>query len=336
MYLDFTNDSDKISAFSTIHVNYENEVTPEDAFFVILRNLDFEIIDNLCAFVAKETELGDPHIIYNLIESNCADFGFRKLVLNSAYELIHSGKPLGNKMSGAFNSSSWISHSLYEGEVASQLAEACGLNPDVAKKLGILHDIGRKIDHSFKHTIIGYELLRDAGYENEAVCCLTHSFLSVSIDGINKGNRCANCDPSIDGFYINDKGQGVFKDDSRIDDITTFLESYQYNPYDIILNISDLMATSSAIISPYDRMLDVYTRKTPDLVNSPFFKVCFINHLNNLLYSFTNDEKYNKQININDMQSIGEIDSKLKVTSDSFMNTYINDIKPKSNSQKST
>lgn len=192
-----------------------------------------------------------------------------------------------------------------------------GLNPDVGMKLGILHDIGRKFDQSFMHTIKGYEYLCSLGYNDEAICCLTHSFLS---DETSKGNRSANCDPAPEGFYVNEEGKGVFREESNKDDITYFLEQYNYNLYDIILNISDLMATSKGITSPYDRVLDVYTRKSPD-INSPFFKVCFVNALRRMLYMMYEDEKYSKLYNKNEVPD-ENVDNLLIETSNEFMSKY--------------
>ena len=93
-------------------------------------------------------------------------------------------------------------------------------------KLGILHDVGRKKDHSFMHTVKGFEYLMDQGLTNEAFCALTHSFSPSLKDGINIGNRCATGDPPIDGFYVNEKGEGVFVKDAILDDVTYFLANY--------------------------------------------------------------------------------------------------------------
>ena len=172
------------------------------------------------------------------------------------------------------------------------------------------------------HVIKGYEYLYLCGLKDEAICSLTHSFLPVQIDTLLRGNRCANCDPAIDGFYIDSDGNGVFEDDTKKDDITLFLDNYDYNMYDVILNISDLMAMSSGIVSPYDRVQDVYTRKTPDSRNSSFFKVCFINTLRRVLYIMTNDLKYSNYYNYNDFISAEDIEKLFIDVSTEFMNKY--------------
>lgn len=324
MNLDFTSDVYKEQALSTHEVNYENNNTSADAFFILLKGLDYEMMDNLCTYIAKLLLFDNPHIVYQIIQSNTCDIHSKKYFMQCAYDLIHSDKPLGSKKVNERNASSWISHCLYEGEVASNLASSMGLNQDTARKIGILHDVGRRFDHSFIHTIKGYEYLMDSGYTDEAICCLTHSFLPIPKNAEYKGNRCANCDPASEGFYINESGEGVFEEGIRKDDMTMFLEEYQYNMYDIILNISDLMAMSSGIVSPYDRVQDIYTRKAPDSKNSPFFKVCFINSLNRLLYTLTKDSNYNYQVNIKEFESLEEIDKLLINVSDNFYKIYSN------------
>lgn len=315
MSLDFSTDIFKKKALSITNINYENDITSADAFFIVLKGIDYQTIDNLCDTVKNKLSFGDSNKIYEFIQNDGCNLEFKQIVLDTAYELIHQNKVLGNKIvNEKFNASSWIAHSLFEGEVAATLALNTGLNEDCARKLGILHDIGRKFDHSFKHVIKGYEYLILLGLPNEAICSLTHSFLP---DASLKGNRCANCDPAIEGFYIDSNGNGVIKDNK--DDITLFLENYNYNQYDIILNISDLMAMSSGIVSPYDRMQDVYTRKTPDSRNSNFFKVCFTNSLRKILYNITNDDKYLEIYNIN---NVDNIDTLLITTSNEFIEMY--------------
>lgn len=324
MYLDFTDEFYKNVALNTTEVSYENSFTSNDAFLVLLNGLDYDTIDNLCVEIAQKLSIDDSHIIYEMIQkgpNGLEDVSIKDLILNTAYEMIHNHKNLGNKMVGKFNASSWISHCLYEGELASQLAGSMGLNPDTAMKLGILHDVGRKFDHSFMHTIKGFEYLYSLGYHEEAFSCLSHSFLPLPDDGIFKGNRCANCDPAIDGFYVNEDGQGTFLEGSKLDDMTQFLRVYQYNLYDIILNIADLMATSYGIVSPEERVNDVYSRKTPDPKNSPFFKVCFINALKRVLSSLSDGENLTS-VNVNDFSSIEEIDLLFQKTSEEFLQKY--------------
>ena len=315
MRLDFISEQNKNTALNTNSVNYENGLTAASAFIIVLKDLDYETMDNLCEEVSKNTSYS-PKEVYEMIQGECTE-ELKEVILKSAYDVIDSKRTIGNKTDGKHNASAWISHSLFEGRVSSELASAMGLNPDVGMKLGLLHDIGRKFDQSFMHTIKGYEYLCSLGYKDDAICCLTHSFLS---DETSKGNRSANCDRAPEGFYINEEGKGVFREESDKDDMTYFLEQYDYNLYDIILNISDLMATSKEITSPYERVLDVYTRKTPD-INSPFFKVCFVNTLRRMLYMIYKEEQYSRLYNKNEVPD-ENVDSLLIETSNEFMTKY--------------
>ena len=323
MYLDFSNDFIRQIVLNTTKVDYENTHSPADAFLILLKDIDYETIENLCIEISKKLSLENPHNIYDKIQSNSMNEAFKDLILETAYEIIHTNKKLGNKkIKGQSNTSNWISHCLYEGELASTLANSLNLDGDTAKKLGILHDIGRKFDHSFMHTIKGFEYLYNLGYKEDAFCCLTHSFLPIYKNGEYKGNRCANCDLPIEGFFVDSKGRGVFKKGSRTDDITKFLNQYCYNQYDVILNMADLMATAEKIVSPYDRIMDIYTRKPPDERNNTFFKVCFIDFFHKALLTLKGNKEYTDSITINDFQSIEEIDTQFQNISNEFWRTY--------------
>ena len=76
-----------------------------------------------------------------------------------------------------------------------------------------------------------------------------------------KGGRCANCDPALNGFYIDENGNPNWIEGSIKDDVTEFLENYNYNDYDLIVCMSDLMATAKGITTPYERVNDIATRK---------------------------------------------------------------------------
>ena len=336
MYLNFENEQNRLLALNTKSVNYEEEdgINEADAFIYLIKDVDYQTIDTLCenvsAKLGEDIELAkkvDPKTIYALINDKSIP-EFKNTILEQAYNLVHEGKKLGTKTDGKRNASNWIIHCLIEGELIKELAENIGLDPHVAMKLGILHDIGRKFDHSFKHTVKGFEYLIEHGLINESFSTLTHSFLPIVKGDISKGNRCAIGDPPIDGFYINQNGEGVFEENAKLDDVTKFLENYEYSPYDVILNIADLMATSEGVKTPYERMLNIYSKRTPDPRNSSFFKVCFINALYRFLNESTKESKYHYNlINIKDMDSDEEIDRLLFKVSDIFMDNYLNNIR---------
>lgn len=325
-FIYFSNDFYHNIALNKKRINYDTSLTAATAFLVVLKDLDYETINILCNELADELSLKSSDI-YDLIQKGSGDDSFKNLVLEKAYELIHSKKKLGNKIINEnYNASSWIVHSLYEAEIASEIASKMNLNSDVAMKLGLLHDIGRKFSHSHEHILKGFEYLVDLGFLEEAFCCLTHSFLSTPQSGVYKGNRCAACTPAIDGFYVDNEGNGVFRENTKLDEITLFLNNYEYNLYDIILNIADLMATSDGIVSPYERLIDIYKRKKPDKANDSFFKVCLINTLNKIMYDITGENEYRQELNTNRIDP-GELDELLIKTSNTFMNEYNKEIK---------
>ena len=65
------------------------------------------------------------------------------------------------------NTSSWIAHCINTAQVCKILATKINLDEKCAETLGLLHDYGRKFNHSFNHTIIGFEKLIDLGNVTE-------------------------------------------------------------------------------------------------------------------------------------------------------------------------
>ena len=139
-----------------------------------------------------------------------------KIIEKLVFKCLNKGINLGNRTisDGKINTSSWINHSLYAGECCAVLADKLGLDSYTAKVLGILHDYGRKFNHSFCHVIYGYEKLVDLGWNNEAIACLTHSF-------VNNG-RCANNDAAVPGFFVDSNGSPKWKPGTIKDDVTLF------------------------------------------------------------------------------------------------------------------
>lgn len=304
--LNFSNNYYKNIACNKNNNLYYSNRTSADAFLLCIKNLPIEDLENLCLEIQNYFGTMENPIIlsinecYKLTQGNpisliIPDENFKSTLLDLAYKCIHSGKHLGNKTiaDGKINTSSWISHSLFQGETCGLLAESFGLDYDTAIKLGILHDIGRKYTHTFEHTIKGFEALVDEGWLEESFGCLTHSFLGdIKENGKINGGRCANCDPALDGFYVDEQGNPKWTDDAIKDDITLFLENYNYNNYDLLLNLADLMATDKGIVSPYDRVSDIATRKIPDPKNRNYFKANFINLMRYFL-----KEKFNISFN---------------------------------------
>ena len=92
------------------------------------------------------------------------------------------------------------------------------------------------------------------------------------------------------------------------------------------------MSTSEGIKSPYERIQNIYSKRTPDPRNSSFFKVCVINSLIRFISSIK-EEEYTP-INIRDINSTEEIDNLLLEVSDSFMDNYLNIMKKNNTKRK--
>lgn len=262
--------------------NYEDVHSVEEAFMLLIKGVTKENLDNLC----KELNVYYPELseeeCYNLTQGKGKIYESNQkiveyVIFNCANSCLAKGKHMGNNeiVGGQINTSSWISHSIYEAQVAASLAQMLGVKKEKAMTLAILHDFGRKIIHTLEHVIQGFEDLVSLGWENEASATLTHSFIN--------GGRCANCDPAEDGFYIDEEGNVKWKSEEDKDDVARFLELYTYDIYDDILNIADLMATDRGIVSPVERVEDIATRKTPDPRNRNYFLSEFINKMNEIL-----------------------------------------------------
>jgi len=289
-----------------------------EAFMMLVRGVGKENLDNLC----KELKTYYPELTeeecYNLTQGEGPIFEnnpkvVENVIFNCANSCLSQGKHMGNNeiAGGTINTSSWISHSIYEAQVAGTLAQMLGLNKERAMTLAILHDFGRKFIHTFEHVTQGFDELVKLGWENEAAATLTHSFIN--------GGRCANCDPAEEGFYIDEQGQPKWEHEEDKDDVAKFLELYTYDIYDDILNISDLMATDKGIVSPAERVEDIATRKTPDPKNRNYFLSEFINKMREMLAKAYKNNEFNP---VDARLSDEEIKVLFQETSRSFFEAY--------------
>lgn len=314
MELNFKENKYKENA-SKLKLEEEHVHSPEEAFFLLINGYDYKSLDNLCGFISCYYYLSEEES-YQLTQNLYLDKENKSIIMNLANNCVKSGFPLGSKLSnnGKFEETSWISHCILVGEVCKNLANIIGLNKDIALTLGLLHDYGRRIDHSFNHVIEGFQSLTDLGWNNEAISCLTHSFL--------KGGRCCNNEPAEKGFYLDEEGNPKWDDGVKKDDITIFLENYNYTEYDIILNIADLMATGNGIISPYERIEDIATRRNIDPTNRVYFLSELTNTLIDMLKKFNYFQEDFPYINITKETTLHEIDLSFKVISLYFYKAY--------------
>lgn len=67
-----------------------------------------------------------------------------------------------------------LSHAVETAKIAANIADALGVNIDLAKRGGLLHDIGKAIDFEAEgtHTALGEELCRKYGESDEVINCI--------------------------------------------------------------------------------------------------------------------------------------------------------------------
>src|SRR3989338_8343700 len=67
-----------------------------------------------------------------------------------------------------------LKHSMEVAFLAAEIAGMMGANVDLCKKAGLLHDIGKAVDHEVqgKHAFIGRDVLKKFGVQDEVVHCV--------------------------------------------------------------------------------------------------------------------------------------------------------------------
>ena len=113
-------------------------------------------------------------------------------------------------------------HCHYVADIASKIAsKTLYLNPEKAYVLGLLHDCGRCVDefaeHRF-HANIGYDWMKELGYDDVAKICITHSFYEKDFDLKNFTQ------PKDDLLWCKE-----------------YLKTITYDDYDKLLQLSDVL-----------------------------------------------------------------------------------------------
>lgn len=311
MNLNFSNEYYKNKSINFIKTNIH---TPANAFMLLINGLEYENLSNLCLEINKILAI-NINDCYKLTQNLNINEELKNIVYSCAINCLNDNKFLGTKTinDGKINTSAWINHCLHSSIMCKNLANILGIDESKAETLGLLHDFGRKYDHSLNHTIKGFEKLIDIGWNTEAIGCLTHSFLN--------GNRCANNDPATEGFYIDDYGNPNFRPNSKKDDISIFLENYNFTNYDIILNLADLTATSNGILSPYERIQDIATRRQIDPINRKYFLCELTNTLINFIKIMTPELNY-QHIKATKDITLEQVETYFKKISEIFFNEY--------------
>jgi ribonucrease Y len=79
-----------------------------------------------------------------------------------------------------------LKHSMEVGFLAGELAGMLGANIDLCKKAGLLHDIGKAVDHEVqgKHAIIGRDILKKFGASEELIHCVEANEADVEANSL--------------------------------------------------------------------------------------------------------------------------------------------------------
>lgn len=154
-----------------------------------------------------------------------------------------------------------LKHSMEVAFLAAELAGLLGANVDLCKKAGLLHDIGKAVDHEVqgKHAIIGRDILKKFGLSDELLHCVeanegdvdaetveakiiqVANLISVARPGANKDNmenyvkrlaeieKLATDHPGIDKAFAVQAGRElrVFVNPEQIDDLQSIKLSHE-------------------------------------------------------------------------------------------------------------
>jgi hypothetical protein len=331
--MNFGDDKYKKLALSIKTTDLNKIHSPEETFFLLINGFEKHDLDNLLTYIMNYYLELNPELgltldnYYELTQNINLNKNEKAIIYELAKKCINDGKSLGTHTNEkGINTSSWLSHCIYASQVCRELAIHSNLDYQIAETLGLIHDYGRKVDHSFNHTILGFEELAKLGWLDEAFACLTHSFLN--------GGRCSNNEPAIEGFYVDKNGDPKWKPNTNKDDFTLFLENYTYSPYDYILNIADLTATANGIVPPHIRVADIATRRNIDPTNRAYFLCDLINTLIKLLNDSNCNNKNFQYIKSTPDKSLEQIGKYFIEVSNDFYNVFFAPKPKKQNIQK--
>ena len=138
------------------------------------------------------------------------------------------------------NPGPWGDHSRAAAHCAEKIAAACGLDPDKAFVLGLLHDIGRRFGkRHLGHVSDGCSYMMELGYDEVARICLSHSFNNQSLES-----------------YIGHRD--TTPEETAL--IETNLAAMVYDEYDRLIQLCDSLADASGVVDIEERMNDVKRR----------------------------------------------------------------------------
>lgn len=138
------------------------------------------------------------------------------------------------------NPGPWGDHSRTAAHCAEKIAAACGLDPNKAFVLGLLHDIGRRFGkRHLGHVSDGYSYMMELGYDEVARICLSHSFNDQSLES-----------------YIGHRD--TMPEETAL--IEMNLAAMVYDEYDRLIQLCDSLADASGVVDIEERMNDVKRR----------------------------------------------------------------------------
>ena len=137
------------------------------------------------------------------------------------------------------NPGPWREHSLGVARAAEAIARECGMDPEKAYIMGLMHDIGRYEGvTAIRHIFAGYELMLEKGEPDIARICLTHSFPYAEAE-LFLGDR----DVSAEALAM-------------LDDIL----KTPMDDWDKLIQLCDALAMGSGVCLMEKRMIDVIRR----------------------------------------------------------------------------
>ncbi|MEK7528193.1 MAG: ribonuclease Y [Patescibacteria group bacterium] len=225
----------------------------------------FDLVRRYIAKICLERLLTDGRIhpgrieeMYEKVKEEVNEL-IRELGEKAAYETGVSGLPvnllklLGRLKFRVSYGQNVLKHSMEVSFLAATLAAELGANVDICRKAGLLHDIGKAVDHEIAghHLTVGRDILKKFGVSDDVIAALashdgTHeprtleamvveaaSTISKSRPGANKDNldnyikRMEELENVVNGFegvkkgYVVQAGNSirVFVDPVKVDDL---------------------------------------------------------------------------------------------------------------------
>lgn len=141
---------------------------------------------------------------------------------------------------GSLNPGQWVQHCETAAYAAENIAAKCNMDPDKAYVCGLLHDIGRYEGiRALHHTIAGYNLMMEKGYNDIARICVTHSYPIKNVRSFSGKIDCS---------------------DEELNFIDNYLKVVEYDDYDRLIQLCDALSLPVGVVSMESRLIDIALR----------------------------------------------------------------------------